>query len=121
MLWWGIEEEIVKRVTLVTNDSGGTSDETADGIDVFLRKLDIKTHRFMLTGQHGDAGSGGTGNSLMKGLPNRNRIDTINEHLSSTCNNHGINLLLSVPTIICFGTGGLEKRNVSNIFILCGT
>lgn len=54
----------------------------------------------MLAGQHGNAGGGGTGNSFMKGLSNRNHIDTIDEYLSLTCNNHGLNLLLSVPNII---------------------
>ena len=106
-----MEVESIERVTLDTDASGGTSDETTDWIDVSPRKFERTTHRFMLAGQYGDASGRGTDNSLVKGLSNRNHIDTINEYLSSTCNNHGLNLLLSVPTIKCFGTGGLEKRN----------
>ena len=109
---WSDEENGVKRITLDTDASGGTSDDTGDGIDTSLSKLDTQTNRIKLTGQHGDAGGGGTGASLMEALQIRDRIDRVHEYLPSTCGNHGMNLTLSSPTIQCFGTGGLDKRNV---------
>ena len=110
--FWSKCDNDVKRVTLDTDASGGTSEETADAIHTSLTKLDLSTRRVLLAGQHGDAGGGGTGASLMEGLRLKNRINDIDEYLSSTCANHGLNLTLSVPTIKCFGTGGLEKRNI---------
>lgn len=103
LLWWRTEEASVKRITLDTDASGGTSDEIADGIDVSLRKLDIHTNRYKLAGHHGKAASGGgAGNSLMEDLLSRNRVNTISENLSWTCNNHGLNLVLSIPTLQSF-------------------
>ena len=75
-------------------------------------KLDTITKRIRLIGSYGDTGGGGTGNSLMKGLQNCDRIHTLSEYPPSTCINHGLNLTLSVPTIQCFGKGGLEKQNL---------
>ena len=90
----------------------GTSDDTCDGIDTSLSKLDTQTKRIKLTGQHDDAGGGGTGASLMTALQIRDRIDRVQEYLPSPCGSHSMNLTLSSPTIKCFGTGGLDKRNV---------
>ena len=97
---------------LDTDAPGGTREETGDGIHTSLTKLDSSTRRVLLTGQHGDAGCGGTDASLIEGLLVKNRIQDIDEYLSSTCGNHGLNLTLSVPVIKCFGTGGLDKRNI---------
>ena len=99
-------------MTLDTDVSGGTSKETEDAIHTSFTKIDSSTRQVLLTGQHGDAGGGGTGASLMGGLRVKNRIHDIDECLSSTCGNHGLNLTLSVPTTKCFGTGGLEKQNI---------
>ena len=60
---WSIEEESVKRVTLDTDEYGGTHDETADEIDVSMRKLDKVTHQCILAGQHDNTSGGGTGKS----------------------------------------------------------
>lgn len=79
---------------------------------VSLIKLGTDTKRILLTGQHGDTGGGGTGNSLMDGLRTRNRIHTITKYSPSTCLNHAADLTMSAPTIKCFGTGGLDKHNV---------
>lgn len=106
------EENGVKRNTLDTDTSGGTSDDTGDGIDTSQSKLDTQTNRIKLTGQHVDAGGGGTGASLTEELQIRDRMYRVQEYLPSTCGNHGTNLTLTPPTIQYFGTGWLDKRNV---------
>ena len=102
----------VKRITLNTDASGGTIEDTADDIDVSIMKIDTITKRIRLTRQHGDTGGGGTGDSIINGLQIRDRIHTLSEYLPNTCSNHGMNIILRVPTIQYFGKGGLEKRNV---------
>jgi len=54
--------------------------------------------QIILAGQHGDAGGGGTKESLYRELKKRN---------------------LSAPTIKCFGNGGLESRNVLQLLFTC--
>ena len=101
----------MKRIILDNDASEVTSDETDDGINVSLCKLDTRAKN-KLTGQHGDAGGGCSENSLMEGLRIRNSIDTLPEYLSSTYSNHRLNLMLGVPTAQYFGTDFLERRNV---------
>ena len=48
MSLWSEEENSVKQITLDTDASGGTSDDTADRIDVSLSKLDAHTKRLNL-------------------------------------------------------------------------
>ena len=57
---WNIKDNCVKRITIDTDAAGETSDDTADGINVLLLKLDTDTHIILLNGQHSDAGGGGT-------------------------------------------------------------
>ena len=51
---WNTKYNCVKTITLDTDASGGTSDDTADGINVLLLKLDTDTKIILLHGQHGD-------------------------------------------------------------------
>ena len=81
ILMWNTKYNCVKRITLDTDASGGTSDDTADGINVSLLKLETDTKIVLLNGQHGNAGGGETGDFLMEGLQTRNRIHIIAEYL----------------------------------------
>ena len=68
---WSNKDNCEKIIRLDIDASGGTSDDTVDGIDVSLSKLDTYTKRIPLTGQCDDAGGRGIGNSLMEGLRTR--------------------------------------------------
>ena len=61
---WDFEKDEVRRIILDMDATGGSSEETAAGIDASLTKLDKLNKRTLLDGQHGDAGGGGTGISL---------------------------------------------------------
>ena len=111
---WDEENNKVKRITLDFDATGGTSEETSEGIHHSLSKLDLPDRPLVLNGQHGDAGGGGTSSSLKDWLAKKNRIidNDESEYLMTTCTLHGIQLTLSNPILSCFGSGGLEKRNI---------
>jgi len=96
--FWDKKWDEVRRFVVDTDASGGTSADTADGIKNSLKKFDLPGRQIILAGQHGDAGGGGTKESLCRELKKRN---------------------LSAPTIKCFGNGGLESRNVLQLLFTC--
>ena len=58
-----------------------------------------------------DAGGGGTRIDLFRKLEEVDRVKNRNEYMHPTCGLHGLNLTLSVPTVLTMGDGGLHKRN----------
>ena len=90
-MWSKIDNE-VKRITLDIYASGSTGNDTAEGINVPMMKLDTLSKFFRITGQHSDAGGGGTRTSLVKCLQTCDRIDILVECLQSICSNHRLNL-----------------------------
>lgn len=99
------------QITVDFDATGGTSEETSEGIHRSLAKLDLPDRPLVLNGQHGDAGGGGTSSSLKDWLANKNRFIDNNEseYLMKTCTLHDIQLILSNTILSCFGSSGLEK------------
>ena len=113
--WFDFKRDRVRKNLLDTDATGGTSKETAEGINKSLTKLDKGEIRVMLHGNHGDAGGGGTGNSLVACLVAENRIHNVEEYLFCTCALHGMQLCLANPVIKLMGEGGIEQRNLLQI------
>ena len=64
----------VKQIILDTDTSSVISDETAEGVNASLCKLDTVINQLKLTGQHGDDGGGVTGRSPMEAFSDKYRI-----------------------------------------------